>query len=423
MENNVLLKNCKTDQGVKNIHIIDDKINYVGVETPKSLQVLDMNGFLIIPGMIDPHVHLRDMEQIEKEDWLTGSKAAINGGVTFVFDMPNTIPATICCRALERKQRAAHKSLINEKFYLGSNGENLYYIEKMLDQNFSEIAGIKIFLAASSSNEVMNYKYLDELLKLAKKYDVIVSVHSELKDCIDKYSKLYDHNILNHNMLRNKECSIQGTKNIIESSAKIGNKLYICHVSTKEEIEIIKQYKQDYPVYCEITPHHLLLNEEILKIVGNIGKVNPPLRTKTDNEALWQAIDDNIVDTIGSDHAPHKLSEKNLEYDKAPSGFPGLETSLHLLINEMQKGNISLEKLIQLTSTNAAKIFKIQNRGELKTGYFADLAVIDLDKSWKIDSSKFQTKAKYSPFDGFEMKGKVVKTFVGGKMFEINTIH
>ena len=161
-----------------------------------------------------------------------------------------------------------------------------------------------------------------------------------------------------------------------------------------------------------------MLNESILEKVGNFGKVNPPLRTEKDNIALWEVIHDGTVDFMGTDHAPHKLSEKMLDYSQAPSGFPGLETGFHLLLNEMNKGNLSLEKLVGLTSKNTAEIFNLEKRGEIKEGYFADLTVIDVNKNWKIDSSKFKTKAKYSPFDGFEIKGKVVMIFVNGKKFE-----
>ena len=254
---------------------------------------------------------------------------------------------------------------------------------------------------------------------IAKKYNKVVVVHTELQEYIDIWKQRlpYD-SVLKHNAIRNRQCAIKGTELVLKLSEKIGNKIYIAHVSTFEEIELIKKYKLNNQVYCEITPHHLLLNELILKKVGNLGKVNPSLRSEKDNQALWDAILDDTVDTIGTDHAPHTIEEKQQEYEKAPSGFPGLETGLHLLLNEVNKGKLNLEKLIELTSKNPAEIFQLEKRGEIKVGNFADLTVIGINKNWKITASAFRSKAKYSPFNGMEVKGKVMMNFVNGKRHE-----
>ncbi len=436
-----LLINCKLIEGVKNIIIEDDKIIEVipcsqapawehktfpsgscrmgmscAVESSFD-QIIDIKGNLVIPGVIDPHVHVRDLKQSDKEDWLSASKAALAGGVTTVFDMPNTIPATTNLINLNLKREAAKKSLINYKFYIGATNSNLKDIEEILAENQTDVAGIKIFLAGSSLNDVLEKSKIEDVFKIAKKYDKIVVVHTELQYCLNIWnSKIKEKTILNHTKIRNRECAIKGTKLVLEIAEKIRNKLYIAHISTAEEVELIRKYKKNNRIFCEITPHHLLLNESILEKVGNLGKVNPPLRTEKDKKALWEAIYDGTADFIGTDHAPHKLSEKLLEYSQAPSGFPGLETGLHLLLNEVNKGNLSIEKLVELTSRKAAEIFDLKKRGDIKIGNFADLTVIDMNRKWKIDAERFNTKAKYSPFDGMEIHGKVMKTFVNGKI-------
>jgi dihydroorotase (multifunctional complex type) len=412
-----LLKNCQTLNGLKNILIIDDKIGYIGNELASYDKIIDIGGLWVIPGIIDPHVHVRDLQQSEKEDWNSCSNAAINGGISTIFDMPNTIPATTNLANLNLKRKVAGKTLINKLFYLGATNQNANEIEEMLSENPHDIAGIKIFLAGTSSNDVLEKNKIEEIFEIAKKYDKVVAVHTELQSCLDKWrDKISEKTIQNHNILRNRECAINGTKLVLDMAQEIGNKLYICHVSTLEEIELIADAKtKNTNIFCEVTPHHLFLDETILAKCGNFGKINPPLRTRADNIALMKAIENGTIDTIGTDHAPHTLAEKKQIYAKAPSGFPGLETVLPLLLNAVNNGKISIEKIVELTSFNVAKIFNLPNRGKIEAGYFADLTIIDIAEKWEIDSLKFHSKAKYSPFDGMDVCGKVKLIFVNGK--------
>jgi dihydroorotase len=419
----ILLRNCQLIEGLSDIIIEDDKISdIIPCSQTDFGQTIDIKGNPVIPGVIDPHVHVRDLQQAYKEDWETASMAALAGGVTTIFDMPNTLPATINLQYLNIKREAAEKSLVNCKFFIGATNSNLKYIEEILSEEPSDVAGIKVFLAGSSSNEtVTDEEVLKQVFIIAKKHNKVVVVHTELQKLLYKWQqRLPYNNILKHNAIRNRQCAIKGTELVLKLSEDIGNKIYIAHVSTFEEIELIRKYKCNNQIFCELTPHHLLLNESILEKVGNIGKVNPPLRSEKDNEALRDAILDGTVDTIGTDHAPHTIEEKQQEYKKAPSGFPGLETGLHLLLNEVNKGKLNLEKLIELTSKNPAKIFQLSKRGEIKTGNYADLIVLDLNKKWKIDASKFHSKAKYSPFNGMEVKGKVMMTIVNGKRYDFD---
>lgn len=422
-----LLKNCKLIQGLSNIIIENEKIIDIyssrkerRLETTFD-QIIDIKNNLVIPGMIDVHVHVRDLQQSDKEDWISASKAAILGGVTTIIDMPNTIPATTNFVNLNLKRKAAQKAKVNYKFHLGATENNLKELDEILKNNPSDIAGIKIFLAGSSSNEVVTDEdKLKDIFKLAKKYKKVVLVHTEMQDCLNKWQKIIeDKCIQNHDKLRNRECAIKGTELVLRLSNEIGNKLYICHISTKEEIELIKKHKNKN-IFCEVTPHHLLLDESILAKIGNFGKVNPPLRSSEDNQALWEAILDGTIDCVGSDHAPHTIDEKIENYINAPSGFPGLETTLPVLITEFNERKIPIKRLVELTSTKPAEIFEYENRGKIKEGYFADLTVIDTEKESPIVAALFQSKAKYSPFDGIMVKAQIDTVFINGKKFEFN---
>ena len=426
MSSRILLKNCRFAEAQGSIIIEDDKIidtyssrNDEGRRLETNFdQIIDIKNKLVIPGMIDAHIHVRDMEQNNKETWGTASMAAIAGGVTTIIDMPNTIPATTNLIGLNAKRETAKKARVNYKFHLGATENNIHELEQILKSNPSDVAGIKIFLAGSSSNEVVaDENKLKEIFKLAKRYNKVVLVHSELQECLDKWQKLIeDKCIQNHDQLRNRECAIKGTELVLRLANKIGTKLYICHISTKEEIELVKKYKNKN-IFCEATPHHLTLEKSILDLIGNFGKVNPPLRTRADNQALWEAVIDGTIDCVGSDHAPHTIDEKIENYSNAPSGFPGLETTLPILTTEFNERKIPIKRLVELTSTKPAEIFDFENRGEIKEGYFADLTVIDTENEFPIVAALFQGKAKYSPFDGRMVKAQVDTVFVDGKNY------
>jgi len=420
-----LLLNCQTSEGIKNILIKDELIDYIGSEQPVHDKMLDCLGLLVIPGMIDAHVHVRDMEMAYKETWVTASKAAIAGGVTTIIDMPNTKPATTNLKGLNSKREAAKKANVNYKFHLGATENNLEELGQILASDPTDVAGIKVFLAGSSSNEVVaDENKLKDIFKLAKKYDKVVLVHTELQSCLDKWSqKIAEKTIQNHDMIRNRECSIKGTGLVLRIANEIGSKLYICHVSTKEEIELIRTAKQtNKNIFCEVTPHHLILDKSILKQVGNFGKVNPPLRAKEDNQALWEAVIDGTIDCVGSDHAPHTIDEKIEDYSIAPSGFPGLETTLPILITEFNAREITLSRLVELTSTKSAEIFDFKKRGKIEKGFYADLAVINVEYALSIIAAMFNSKANYSPFDGRMVNAKIDTVFIKGKKYKIQEL-
>lgn len=413
-----LLKNCRIDDKVQNILIKDDIFSYIGKNDVDADIEYDINGLHVIPGIIDPHVHVRDLKQAEKEDWVSVSNAALKGGITTVFDMPNTRPPTVNLEYLNTKREKAKAAKINYKFNVAATSQNFFELIDLLNTKPEDVAALKLFLAGSNSNEyVDDEEDIKRIFDISLKYDLPVIVHTELQKCVEEYSnKVSKPTVFDHNFMRNRECSVKGTKLLIRLAKEIGNKLYLAHISTAEEIDIIEENKDKCRVFCEVTPHHLLINEHILDEAGNFGKVNPPLRTKNDNERILQGIIEGTVDTIGTDHAPHLLSEKLKKYSDAPSGFPGLETSLPLLLNEVNKRNFALQRLVELTSGKSTEIFNLKNRGKIKEGYLADLTVIDMNKTWKIEAKNFKTKAKYSPYEGMTGKGDILMTFVNGKL-------
>ncbi len=415
-----LFTNGIIDGSNKNLLVENKVITYIGNDTKQADNIIDVNNKIIIPGIVDTHVHLRDLEQAYKEDWTTGSNAALAGGTTFVFDMPNNLPAITNLANLNLKRQFADKSLINKKFYVAATTSNIRDVEEIFAQKPEDVAGIKLFLAGSSSNEVVRAdSQIRDFFRLALKYDQMIAVHSEKQCCLDEWAKKpLEQVATNHNKIRNRSCAIEGTQQILRLANDVGCKTMIVHTSTAEEIELIRDFKRYAPIYCEVSPHHFLLEESIMGKVGNYGKVNPPIRTRQDNDAIRLAIADDIVDCIGTDHAPHSLGEKNAKYRQAPSGFPGLETSLPLLLNEVAHRRMDIKKLIEITSANAVRIFGLGKRGKIETQYMADFVVVDMNKEWKIVPEKFETKAKYSPFAGMTIKGVVEKTVVDGKVFE-----
>lgn len=411
----LLLKGCTlADSQQKDILISQNKIEAIENNLNYSGNSLSCRGQIIFPGFIDVHTHIRDMGLSEKEDWFTASKAAASGGITTIFDMPNTKPATFDAESLLAKRKAAEKSIVNYGYNFGVTENNAEEIRKA-----APIASIKMFMAESSSGYVVEDEdVVRRVFELAKEIDKPVIVHSELQSCVEKHEKLFEPTLHNHNKIRNRACAINATKILIKLAKDTGADIYLAHISTAEEIDLIREAKKEglKNLFCETTPHYIFIDETILEKVGNWGKINPPLRTAKDCKAIIRGIVDGTVDTIGTDHAPHKLAEKDLDYISAPSGFPGLETSLGLLLKLVHSSQITLTRLEQLMSSNPARIFKIKDRGVLKAGAVADLTLVDLNRKWIVDPQIFYTKAKYSPFTGMELTGKAVTTIINGNV-------
>ncbi len=377
-------------------------------------EVIDLEGKYLLPGLIDVHVHFRTPGHEYKEDWITGSKAALAGGVTTVLDMPNNEPPIIDEEALDRKREIVKKdALVNFGLYVGATDDNVSYIGKI-----KSAAGVKAYLGSSTGDLLLDAKrYLETLLEETGK---IVAVHAESELCIleetAKHEGQTDPKV--HSMIRNPECAYEAVKNALHLLKKYQKKLYLCHVSTERELSEVKKFMNEN-VSVEVTPHHLFLNTMDYERYGNLIKVNPPVREPADQVALWQGIKDGLVNVIATDHAPHTLEEKKKDYKEAPAGVPGVQTMLPLLLNAVNEGKISLEKMVELTSFNPARIFGIQNKGDIEKGMDADLTVVDLQKVATVEKDYLFSKCGWSPFSGWELMGWPVMTLVNGeKMYE-----
>ncbi|MFZ2190389.1 MAG: dihydroorotase family protein [Candidatus Magasanikiibacteriota bacterium] len=369
-----------------------------------------------LPALIDPHVHFRTPGAEHKENWQTGAEAAIAGGYTTVFDMPNNTPVITDHQSLTEKKELINKQLteanipLNYYLYLGATPNN--YAEFAKCKN--EIIGVKLFMGASTGDLLVDkIEDQEKIFQVCAENNLILAIHAESEKVITNLRfDIPDPLITDHSKIRSREAAIEAVSQAISLAKKYNTKLYICHVSTIEEVEIIKQAKTEgVKVYAEVTPHHLFLSENDYNRLGTLGQMNPPLRTKDDQIALWEAILDGTIDTIGTDHAPHTLEEKIKPYPNSPSGVPGLETTLSLLLNEYNLGKISLEKIVELTHVNIQKIFNIPETN--------DLVIINLELKKEVKNENLKTKCGWSPFAGMKLQGWPVATILDKKTYLI----
>lgn len=369
-----------------------------------------------LPALVDPHVHFRVPGGEHKEDWQSGARAAIAGGVTTVLDMPNNSPATTTLELLRAKKKMIDEQLaragipLHYGLWFGATADNLEEIRKAKD----EIVGIKLFMGASTGNLLVDGKEEQKkIFALAAELGLIVAVHAESESKIlNLKSKILNPTVADHSKIRSPEAAAKAVVQAINFSKQYGTKLYILHVSTTSELELIRGAKQaGVKVFAEATPHHLFLNTDAYKTLGTKAKMNPPLRSPEDQVALWVGLLDGTIDCIGTDHAPHLLSEKSLPYPQSPSGVPGTETILPLLLNAYHEGKITLEKIVELTSVNARKIFKLP-----KTN---DSVIIDLTLTKKVENKNLKTKCGWSPFDGWVLTGWPVATVLNGVTYTL----
>lgn len=400
------IENCKiTEKNTCCINIENGKIIKLSKLPMNAEEKIDAGNKLVLPGLIDVHVHFRDPGLEYKEDFKTGSYSAANGGFTTVFDMPNTIPKTNTAKNFkDKKIIVSKKSIVDYGLHAGVNDLNeLNKISKLNPGSF------KIFMdLVSSEFLVSSFKKISEL-------DVPITLHAE------------DHTLVNYftDKMKDKVCAevySYARPSLAEEIAvnralalaqHYNNKLHFCHITSKKSLDIIKSFKDSVNVSSEITPHHLFLSNEIYKTKDNYAKTNPPLRSVSEKLGFDDLKD---IDMIGTDHAPHTLEEKNKGVWESLPGIPNLETVLKLLLTEFNKNNISLSVIKRLLCESPAERFNLKNKGFIKENMDADLIIIDLDKSGKIDPSNFYTKAKYTPFENRKYKGDVIKTILRGKV-------
>jgi dihydroorotase len=404
---------------IKNIRTPSGDCQTLNIESQQEIS-LNAQHLLLLPGLIDPHVHFRTPGLEYKEDWRTAAQASIKGGYTTVFDMPNTLPPTVTQTALQEKKALIDKQLkeinipLHYYLFFGADKNHLHEISKVKDQ----IIGIKVFMGCSTGGLIIDDdKSLQAIFERAAAADLLVAVHAEdeqrLKENGKKLTLPQTYAI--HSSLRDETAAVIAVKKAIDLVRRYGTRLYILHVSTCQEIDLIAQAKaQGLPVFAETTPHHLFLSTQDYNHLQGKAVMNPPLRTPEHQPALWQAIKQGIIDTLGSDHAPHTQEEKARPYGACPSGVPGIETSLALLLDAHQQGLLSLEKIIDLTSRRAQTIFKLP--------LFPDYTLVDLSLSRIVEDDQLKTKCHWSPFQGRRLKGWPVYTILRNHLYDLATI-
>lgn len=404
------LKDC---DGI-DIAIKDGKIAEVGsISAQRAERTAEANGLCALPGVIDSQVHFREPGLVHKEDLATGTRSAILGGVTSVFEMPNTKPATINALDMADKcGRAQNRAWCNIAYYIGASAQNIDKLHEL--ENVPGCVGIKVFFGSSTGNLLFNQPDLiEQLMRTTKKP---IAFHCEDEDLLRAGESLIQGDkvpVSQHEKWRSAEVAFSATKKVLELAEKTNRKVHILHVTTAEEMQFLA--KKKHLATVEVTPQHLtLFAPDCYDRLGTLAQMNPPIRDKHHQDALWKALQSGVVDVIGSDHAPHTLTEKSAQYPKTPSGMPGVQTTLPLLLMHEKAGRISLEKIIELMCVNPARIFGLPNKGQIRPGFDADLTFVDLNKPMTITNAWSQSKSGWTPFDGMTVPATMAMTVVNG---------
>ena len=381
---------------------------------------IDGAGLLALPNLIDPHVHFRVPGMEDKEDWLHAAKAAFKGGITTVFDMPNTKPATTTQERLYAKFRQIDGQLaevgipLKYKLFFGADKSNFQEIIKVKD----EIVGIKVFMGASTGDLLMDDESsLHAVYALARAHGLIIALHAEDELIIRENSAKYanETDFRYHSVIRSPEAALKAVDLVIKLTEIYQVPSYILHVSTKGELDAIKHAKErGLPIYAETCPHYLFLDESVYDTLQGRAKMNPPLRNKKDQEYLWQSLIGGVIDTIGSDHAPHGLNDKHQPLCKCPSGVPGIETTLPLLLSAWRAGKITLSRIVELLHVNPTRIFGVPPSH--------DLILVDIETYRVLSDEELATKCGWSPFSGMKLTGFPKYVYTDQKLFNCNEL-
>ena len=382
------------------------------------VNIIEADNNYLIPGLIDDQVHFREPGLTHKATIETESKAAVAGGITSFIEMPNTVPQSTTIAKLEEKFLIAkNTSWANYSFMFGGTNDNLNEILKVDPKN---VAGLKLFLGSSTGNMLVDNP--DVLEEIFKKTDLLISVHCEdektIKDNLEIYLDKYgdDIPIEMHPKIRNEEACYISSSKAIELAKKTGARLHVFHLSTKKETNLFSNDKPllEKKITAEVCVHHLWFSEEDYKTKGTHIKWNPAVKSKKDRDGLWEALLDDRIDVIATDHAPHTIEEKRNKYTQAPSGGPLVQHALVALLEMYHNGKISLEKIVEKACHNPAILFQIKERGYIREGYKADLVLVDLKSPWTVHKENILYKCQWSPFEGTTFKSKVTHTFVNG---------
>ncbi len=413
----LIIKNgsCYIDGKLTKIDIglSDNKIKKIGKIESNSSKAYDATDKVVLPGIIDTQVHFREPGSTDAEDLESGSRAAILGGVTSLFEMPNTNPPTSNLVEFEKKLQAAKNRMhSNYAFYFGATPNNTDQLAQLKD--VKGCCGVKLFAGSSTGNLLVDKEA--DIEKVISKSDRIVSIHSEDEDIIKLRTKFIKQgNVHSHPEWRNVECAMSSTRRVVKIAERYNKKIHVLHVTTRDEVDFLAMHKKN--VTFETTPQHLTLYApECYDKLGTYAQMNPPLRSKEHYNRLWLAIKNNIVDVLGSDHAPHLKENKDKEYPNSPSGMPGVQTIFPVMLDHVNNGKLTLQQLINLMCENPCKIFGIKNKGYIKEGFDADLTIADMNKKVKITNDMIASKCGWTPFHNYEVQGFPVGTIVNGNL-------
>jgi dihydroorotase len=396
---------------VGDVLVRDERIVEIAanITTTEVSREIDATGLVLLPGVIDPQVHFREPGLEHKEDLTTASRACAKGGVTSFLEMPNTVPLTITQAALDDKlDRAAQKSIVNYGFFIGATPANLPDI-----LTASPACGIKIFMGSAHGDLLVSTA--EALEPIFAKGDRLIAVHAEDQARINQrkleFAGSTDPAV--HSQIQDNQAALNATQLALGLSKKYQRRLHILHLSTAEEVELLRQDKPAW-VTAEVTPQHLMLNTDAYGQIGTLAQMNPPLRSHHDNEMLWAGLLDGTIDFIATDHAPHTLAEKAKGYPNTPSGMPGVETSLPIMLTQAVAGKCTIEQVSTWMSTAVAKAYQIPNKGAIAIGYDADLVLVDVTNYHLIERKDIVSKCGWSPFEGWNLTGYPVYTIVNG---------
>ena len=426
---------------IKNAKIVNENVIFEGdvliegkfiLEISKNIipgentVIIDAEGNFLIPGAIDDQVHFREPGLTHKGDIFSESRAAIAGGITSFIEQPNTVPNAVTQELLEDKYEiAALKSHANYSFMMGGTNENL---EEILKTNPRNVAGLKLFLGSSTGDMLVDSS--QALEKIFSSTKLLIAVHSEdestVKANLEKYKLEYgdDIPVKFHHLIRSEVACYKSTVKVIDLAKKTGARLHVFHISTAKEMELFtnKIPLEEKQITAEVCIHHLWFTNIDYDTKGNLIKWNPAVKTENDRKVLWEALLDDRIDVIATDHAPHTLEEKNQVYTKAPSGGPLVQHAVVAMFEAHHQGKISIEKIVEKMAHNPAKIFKIEKRGFIKVGYYADLVIVNPNKKWTVNKDNILAKCGWSPFEGFTFNSTISHTFVNGKLVYNNFI-
>jgi dihydroorotase len=424
--NSILIKNAKIVNEGKitesEVLIENEFITQIGnnLNIPENCKIIDAGGNYLIPGAIDDQVHFREPGLTHKGNIASESRAAVAGGITSFIEQPNTVPNAVTQEILEQKyQIASETSYANYSFMMGATNDNL---EEVLKTNPKNVAGIKIFLGSSTGNMLVDRE--EVLTKIFSNTKMLIAVHCEdettIKNNLTEYKEKYGDDIPMefHHLIRSEEACYLSSSKAIELAKKTGARLHIFHLSTARETEL---FRNDIPleekqITAEVCVHHLWFTDEDYKTKGSLIKWNPAVKTQKDKDGLWKALLDGRIDVIATDHAPHTLEEKANPYTSAPSGGPLVQHAVVAMFEANKQGKISVEKIVEKMAHNPAKIFKIDRRGFIKEGFYADLAIVDPNNTWTVNKENILYHCGWSPLEGTTFSSKITHTFVNGNL-------